>query len=788
MRSGRGEAADLLSRLPVLLWLAWLAVATWVLAARTPIATDLTFFLPREAGLLDTILVQQMREGPASRLLLIALEGGDAATRVAASRRLTQTLQASPLFLSVSNGPDLRQLAGLEQRLFPWRYALSPGLQPGHFEVSALRQALTDRLAELASPAGLMQKAWMARDPTGEWLRLLRTWLPAAGPVLRDGVWSSPDGQRALILARTLASGFDLDSQARAQQQVRDAFASLPGADGLRLVLGGPGALGVEANARITRDAARLSIINSLLVMALIFGIYRSWRILGLGLAPLVTGVVTGGAATSLVFGGIHGITLGFGATLVGVAADYPNHYFTHLAPRETPASAMARIWPTLRLGLLTNVAGFAGMLFSGFAGLAQLGVFAGAGLLAAGLSTRWVLPALWRRSVSLPAWVERGFESGPEPRVGSVMRRSGRWLPPLLTLVTLLMFLGSRAPLWNDDVAALNPVPPERQQRDEQLQRDFKAPDLRQLVVVTGPDAETALRRSEAVAVELESLREQGVLAGFDHAARYLASRQRQTERLASLPDAETLRLRLRQAVAGLPFKREAFAPFLEDVERARAQPPIKLEDLQGTPLADLVGGLLLRLPAGWAALMPLSGIRDAGLLAERLSALPIEDVHLVDLRAESSRLMRDYRREALTLLTASLAVIAALLMLGLRSAAEALRVLSPVLLAGLCNGLIMAMLSRGLNLYHLVSLLLVMGLSLDQALFFNRDAADPAERRRTLLSLLICSSSSILAFGTLPFSSINILQAIGATVALGAVLAIGFAALLAQRPGVPR
>jgi len=91
-------------------------------------------------------------------------------------------------------------------------------------------------------------------------------------------------------------------------------------------------------------------------------------------------------------------------------------------------------------------------------------------------------------------------------------------------------------------------------------------------------------------------------------------------------------------------------------------------------------------------------------------------------------------------------------------------------------------------LNLYHLVSLLLVMGLSLDQALFFNRDAADPAERRRTLLSLLICSSSSILAFGTLAFSSINILQAIGATVALGAVLAIGFAALLAQRPGVPR
>jgi predicted exporter len=86
------------------------------------------------------------------------------------------------------------------------------------------------------------------------------------------------------------------------------------------------------------------------------------------------------------------------------------------------------------------------------------------------------------------------------------------------------------------------------------------------------------------------------------------------------------------------------------------------------------------------------------------------------------------------------------------------------------------------------LVSLLLVMGLSLDQSLFFNRDAADPEERRRTLLSLLVCGSSSVLAFGTLAFSGVNMLRAIGSTVALRAVLAIGFAALLAQRPAVPR
>ncbi len=205
---------------------------------------------------------------------------------------------------------------------------------------------------------------------------------------------------------------------------------------------------------------------------------------------------------------------------------------------------------------------------------------------------------------------------------------------------------------------------------------------------------------------------------------------------------------------------------------------------DLDGTPLADRVASLLMPLQEGWAALIPLSGIADEEAIIEQLQPFRDKGVHFVDLREESTRLMRDYRLEALRLLAVSLAVIVGLLALGLRSAVEALRVFFPVLAATLCTAILMALQFDGLNLYHLVSLLLVTGLSLDQALFFNRDAAEPEERRRTLLSLLVCSTSAVLAFGTLAFSETKILRAIGTTVAVGAILAIGFAALLAQRP----
>ena len=75
------------SRLPILLWLALLGVATWVVSAQTRVVTDLTLFLPRASDPVENLLVAQLRVGSASRLILVALEG-------APSRALARTSAA----------------------------------------------------------------------------------------------------------------------------------------------------------------------------------------------------------------------------------------------------------------------------------------------------------------------------------------------------------------------------------------------------------------------------------------------------------------------------------------------------------------------------------------------------------------------------------------------------------------------------------------------------------------------------------------------------------------------
>src|SRR4030095_7983010 len=112
---------------------------------------------------------------------------------------------------------------------------------------------------------------------------------------------------------------------------------------------------------------------------------------------PVASGIVAGVAAVSVVFGGVHGMTLGFGTTLIGEAVDYAIYYLIQARGNGSGSPGWRRWlhegWPTVRLGLLTSVCGFLALAFSGFPGLAQLGVFSIAGLIAAALTTRFVLP-----------------------------------------------------------------------------------------------------------------------------------------------------------------------------------------------------------------------------------------------------------------------------------------------------------------------------------------------------------------------------------------------------------
>jgi predicted exporter len=767
---------------PLGAWIAALGLAG-AIAASARYSADLTGLLPRHPSPAQQLLVDQLRDGAVGRVMLIAIEGADAAARAVLSRDLAGRLRADPRFAYVANGAA--QSAQREgQLLFEHRYLLSPTVTPERFGAPGLRQALEETLDLVASSAGGLAQALLARDPTGEMAQIAAARL-AEGPrpALADGVWASRDGERALLLARTAAAGADTDAQEAAMRAVQAAFgAAAASQDALqaRLRMTGAGVFAVESRAIIKREVARVAALGVALIAALLLWAYRSPTALLLGLLPVLTGALVGVAAVAAGFGVVHGITLGFGATLIGEAVDYAIYLFVQTGAAHGSRDIwLAEFWPTIRLGVLTSMIGFAALLLSGFPGLAQLGLYSVCGVAAAALFTRYVLPLL------LPA----GFRVRELSTLGTRLARwraaapRWRWLVPVLCATALLVLIAQRGALWATDLSGLSTITAADQAFDGRLRADLGAADARYLAVATGRDEQDALRAAERVAAALRPLVAQGAIAGFDSPARYLPSRATQEMRAASLPEPRELRERLARALRGLPLRPARLEGFVADTAKVKAGARLDHADLEGSALGMALDALLVRRAGGWHALVPLRA-PQAGPHAHVIDAAQVRAALLgsgavfLDLKAEANALYTGYLQEAIALAAAGVAAVLLLLMIALRSASRVGRVALPLGAAVLVTAAALSLAGQTLNLLHLVGFLLVVAVGSNYALFFERAGGAPVPR--VLASLALANATTVIGFGVLATSSVPVLRAIGATVALGTLLALAFAALL--------
>lgn len=776
-----------MSRLAVLLlWGAGLAACALVIARMT-VSTDMSAFLPRSPAPGQQILVEQLRSGIVSRLVLVALDGAPTPALTGVSKRLAGALAGAPELELVSNG----EAAGLDgDRAYFWRnrYLLSPAVQPGHFDAPALRAALERDLDLLRSSAGALVKRSLPNDPTGEILALLDRLAGGARPAQQDGVWVSRDGSRALLLVQTRAAGFDLDGQQAALARIEAGFAAArdadPAARAARLVVTGPPVFAVRSRQQMQPEISDLSLLASGGVAALLLLAYGTWRILPLAFLPVVSGALAGTAAVALAFGFVHGITLGFGVTLIGEAVDYAIYLTRQTPPGEPTRATLPRLWPTLRLGVLTSVVGFAAMLFSSFTGFAQLGLFTIAGLVVAVAVTRWVLPVLHAR----------GLAAGPITRAGD--RAAGligavgrlRWPLALATLAALIVFATHGGPLWEDDLASLSPVPRADQQLDQALRREIGAPDVRHLVIVAAPDAEAALARSEALGARLAALATPAggaLLAGIETPDQYLPSRATQRARQAAIPETAALQAALETATAGLPFRPDLFRPFVEDLAAARGQPLLDRASLAGTAVGQKLDSLLFARPDGWVALIALRGVADPDALGRVVADWRDPGVTLVDLKRESDQLLLLYRGEAVQLSAFGALAVLLLLALFLRPPARVVRVALPLAGAVVITATIQLVAAGRLSIFTLFGLLLVVAVGSNYALFFaGLRPGDPATGR-TVASLVVANLCTVIGFGVLAVSTIPVLHGIGTTVAIGALLSLVLAAAWAPPRG---
>ncbi len=753
-------------------WLLLAALALFV-SGHIRVSGDLRDFMPPAQTDDQKLLMDEIGNGPASQLLLVAIGmpaqvglpfyDNRAKTQVDVARLSTAfatALKSDANFERVINGAegDLQ----LDPSLLPYRYLLSPTLDTASFDEKFLHDELSERVADIASPAADLLNDLLPRDPTLEVLKLAQRWTPAKAPTVNQGVWMSSHDE-ALLLVQTRAAAFDPGAQAMAIADLESRFHALPDIGAAKLTITGPGYFGAKLAATTQREAERLSAIGTGGFLLLLLIAYRSPVVIALVGLPLASGALAGLAAIALGFGDVHGITLAFGFTLLGVAQEYPIRVFSHRQAGVPIQQSVAAVWPLLRLAVVSACIAYLAFFVSGVPGLQQLAVFTIVGLLVAGVATRWGLPPL------LPTRFHDAAESSFIERVRAWIVRvpRPRAMPWIVLIVAIAAIALAPTPLWQNDLSALTPISAGELQREGELRDALGAPDIRYLLVLEADSADGVLALSERVAPTVEKLVASHAVDDVELPSRYLPSVATQLARQKRLPNRAALSASLDEAMRDLPFQPDTFAPFLDDVEKARSLSPITLDAFAKTPFGTRLQAMLTQRGQRWFGLATFSGVRDAHAVENFVSGE--SGVHVLDLKASSESLVAQYRLRILRALGIALVLLAVAVAVALRDAKRAWHVIAPMSLATILVIAVLRVSGVSLSLFHLVAVTLAAGLGLHYALFFERSVDTLAEARRTLHGTLVCVISAVLVFGLLATSSLPVLRAIGLTVALG-------------------
>ena len=779
--------------LPVLLAAIWLAAMGLVVATRMSVTSEITHFLAAGDDARLARLSRQLAESELTKttILVVGSGSGDRTRALAAADALADTLEQHEEVAWVRRGWDPDQNQVIHALYFPRRFDFAsedPAALARRLGPSGLDEAARDLVAQLRLPTATMLKQSAPSDPLLLYPAHLRRLEAArAGPLkIVDDRFVTEDG-RAVIFLASVHSPFQAPRQGPLQASIAARFAELEAeaeaeGDTLTLQQSGVGRFALRAESRIRGDITRISVISTIGVILLFLILFRSPRLILLSMVPLGAGVLTATGIGLLVFGQLHGLTLAFGASLIGVCIDYPIHLFTHhaLESSEHPlqgqaarAALVARVRPGLLLGALTTVAGFVGLGWTAFPGVREIAVFAGLGVLAALATTLFVLPVLLPDH-SAPVRSQQWLASQAERLVAVMIRRRGALaLLPLAALVVIAIGLPQLR--YQDDVSALTEAEPDLLAEDEAVRSLVSRMDAGRMIVAIGDDDAQALARNDAVHERLGAALAAGELAEFRSLHTFLWSPELQAANRAAFCGREHLVDDLDRAFVGQGLRAGAFEPFATDLEALcqRGQPPpLDWATLTASPLGPALSSMRTEIGDQIAILTLVRGVEDPELLRARLGDL--DEVVVFDQRALMAEIYGRHRAQTIELVGLGLLAVFGMIFIRHRQLRPALAAFTPALLAAATALAVLVLLGHAITLLHVVALLLVLSMGVDYGVFLTESREHPREVAATVVSLLACCLSTVLAFGLLGMSSNPALQAIGLTTGLGVLFSL--------------
>lgn len=730
-------------------------------------AEDIAVMLPDT----DPMLIEDFRliqEAPFAKKVLVHLKAGDgvdALSLTSAADRLSKKM-GPPYFTAVTTGISTTENAAGMLKMLDYLPELTTGRDiekaAGLLRPQPIAEYLDQCLQRIHSIDGLLVKKKLKKDPLNLFSLItdkLTSLNPIPGMSLRDGHFISRDGRHALIIAETdisltdtakceeLAAHLQAAARETLPQDISAAFISAH--------------FYTTANAGIIKkDASTVLWISSTALLLLFCFFLRSWRIVFVVLLPAsVVGIAIWLA--SKVFDAVSGITVGFGAVLLGITVDFALHVYFAVRRRgnQTTAQVLEDISRPILFSALTTIAAFSVLFLSSIPGQRQLALFSITALFLALLLAMVVLPHLVGREKKFRRrWHNLNF---------SPARSRGPWIIGIWLVIVVLMAWQGAGVRFNGDMRAVSYVPESLSRAENTMKEIWGDIRSKALVVSSGETLQEALFINDNVYNELV----RNDLAGTSLSiapvwpSEKIQTKNRRMWRSFWEEEKGAASAALRDAARSIGFSSSAFDAYLKRMDNPEEK-YVTGDVLQAAGLGEMKNALLLQKSDAVRVLTLVEDTPEALTLFGDAGQTP--GARLVSqsrLRDEISRTIKTDFQKSILVAAGFVVFLLACLFRNLKKVAVSLL---PVATGILVMFGIMGWRGLEFNLFNVVATILVIGLGVDYGIFMVSEHSGDC-RQETTPAVFFSGVTTIFGFGSLAVATHPALHSIGISVFLG-------------------